>query len=192
MDWILVILIILAMGMALFTFLQYTKTQKAKKQYMQPIPQQPQSNPHPEYNQQLQPAGQPNISQHIRQNTQNINKVAKKNYQETYQNLANEMQTKKIEAKNNVQSDIREQQKIYGMMERQKQAGGKIEFDRTVDEQNWERNNLWAINEAKVPTHQAQFTEPELDQQQYWSQNSNLVYILLGIAGFVLFMVMVL
>jgi len=190
MDWFLVILIILAMGMALFTFLQYSKTQKRRNQSMRPIPRPQQPN-HPEYSQQIQPTEQPNISQHIRQNTQNINRVANKNYKEAYKDLAQEMRQKKEDARNNVQSDIREQKKIYGMMERQKQAGGKLEFDRTVDEQNWERDNLWTINEAKHPTKQVAFVEPELDQQQYWSQNQNLVWVLLGGAGFILLIVMV-
>lgn len=189
MDWFLIILIIVTLGMGGMTFLQFNKMQKAKRQFMQnPLPNpQMQPNPHPEYSQQIQQSPQ---MQEIRQ--QNINRVANKDYKQVYQNLAQEMQQKKQEARQNTQSEILKQKKIYEAMQRQKQTGGKIEFDRTVDEQNWERNNLWAINEAKQPTEKSEFIEPVLDQQQYWSQNQNLVYILLGVAGFVLFIVMVL
>ena len=191
-DVIVVVLGIMTAGMGVMTFLQYKKTVARKNKFIQSPQPQPLPNPQGYTPQQLQPIQQPQQPaqsqnlQNIRQS--NINRVANRNYKEAYKDLAQEMRENKQKEKLGKRTEINEQIKIHEMMRGAKH--GK-EFGRSVDVQNWERNNFWAINENKMPSEKTNFVEPKLAQQQYWNQNQALVWGVLGLSGFILFLILV-
>jgi len=198
MDVIIIILVIIAFAMCIMTFLQSKRLKQKKMRYamQQQQMQQMQQQPNP-YG--LNPFGQqPSIEpvpmpqqqfpEGIRQSTQNINKTANKNYQQVYGNLVKEMrEQKQIDVKNK-QTEIAQQVHLHDMLKNKKEGR---EFGRSVDLQNWERKNLYGINENKQPMEKVEFLEPKLEQQQFWSQNQPLVWGILGFSGFILFLILV-